>query len=343
MVKPAQASWVGGAGEHGWIRGIKASKLKGKGSLGRMQSYCAECNIVFIFARGWSEMERIKQALERAREERRQTGANQLDILPTHVSGRPSTLPQARPLETPPLSPKPNIVPRITYTQTCMIEVSPERLRERRVAVGMKEDAVADVYKVLRTRILHRMRAKGWNSLAITSVGANNGKTLTAVNLAISLARGVNQTVLLVDLDLRRPRVARYFTEKRLPGLSDYLLHGTPLAQILFNPGIERLVILPGNKPMVNSSEMLSSPAMVNLVQDLKTRYVSRLVLFDMPPLIGTDDMLAFLPYTDAVLLVVEEGKTHREELVRAQELLQETNFLGTVLNKSADPVSKYY
>ena len=82
---------------------------------------------------------------------------------------------------------------------------------------------------------------------------------------------------------------------------------------------------------------------MVSLVQDLKTRYASRLVLFDMPPLIGTDDMLAFLPYTDAVLLVVEEGKTHREELMRAQELLQETNFLGTVLNKSADPVSKYY
>jgi protein-tyrosine kinase len=289
-------------------------------------------------------MERIKQALERAREERRQTGASQLDILPTHVSGKPSTLPQARPPETPLLSPKPSIIPSITYTQTCMIEVSPERLRERRVAVGMKADAVADVYKVLRTRILHRMRAKGWNSLAITSVGANNGKTLTAVNLAISLARRVNQTVLLVDLDLRRPRVARYFTEKTLLGLSDYLLHGTPLAQILFNPGgIERLVILPGNKPLVNSSEMLSSPAMVNLVQDLKTRYVSRLVLFDMPPLIGTDDMLAFLPYTDAVLLVVEEGKTHREELMRAQELLQETNFLGTVLNKSADPVSKYY
>jgi protein-tyrosine kinase len=308
-----------------------------------MQDYCAGYNRVFIFARGWSEMERIKQALERAREERRQTGASQLDILPTHVSGGLSTHPQVRPLETPLLSPKPSTIPSITYTQTCRIEVSPEHLRERRVAVGMKEDAVADVYKILRTRVLHRMRAKGWNSLAITSVGANNGKTLTAVNLAISLARGVNQTVLLVDLDLRRPRVARYFTEKTLPGLSDYLLHGTPLTQILFNPGIERLVILPGNKPVVNSSEMLSSPAMVSLVQDLKTRYVSRLVLFDMPPLIGTDDMLAFLPYTDAVLLVVEEGKTQREELRRAHELLQETNFLGTVLNKSADPVSKYY
>lgn len=108
-------------------------------------------------------MERIKQALERAREERRQTSASQLDILPTHVSGRPSTLPQARPLETPLLSPKPSTIPSITYTQTCRIEVSPERLRERRVAVGTKEDAVADIYKVLRTRILHRMRAKGWN------------------------------------------------------------------------------------------------------------------------------------------------------------------------------------
>ncbi len=281
-------------------------------------------------------MERIKQALERAREERRRTSASQLDILPPHGL---NAYPQGHPL----VPAKPSIMSSINYTQSRTIEVSAERLRERRVVAGIEKDAVADAYKILRTRILQRMRAKGWNSLAITSVGPNNGKTLTAINLAISLARGVNQTVLLVDFDLRQPGMASYFTEEPLPGLSDYLFHGTPLAQILFTPGIERLIILPGNEPLINSSEVLSSPAIVSLVEEIKTRYASRLVIFDMPPLIGTDDVLAFLPYTDAVLLVVEEGKTRREDLGRVQELLQGTNLLGTVLNKSADPVSKYY
>ena len=281
-------------------------------------------------------MERIKQALERAREERRRAEASQSDILPTRGLG-------ASP-KTHPLTPtKQSITPCINYTQTRTIKVSAERLRESRVVAGIEGEVVADAYKILRTRILQRMRAKGWNSLAITSVEPNSGKTLTAVNLAISLARGVNQTVLLVDFDLRRPRVASYFTEEPLSGLSDYLLHGVPLAQILFTPGIERLVVLPGNKPLTNSSEVLSSPTIVNLVQELKTRYASRLVLFDMPPSINTDDVLAFSPYIDAVLLVVEEGKTRREDLRRVQELLQGVNFLGTVLNKSADPVSNYF
>lgn len=269
-------------------------------------------------------MERIKQALERAREERQRISG-----VGAFTSRRDQSAPAAK--------------APVKYTQTRTINVSAETLRENRIVGADLGSAVADAYKILRTRVLHRMRAKNWTSLAITSANENNGKTLTALNLAVSMAREVNHTVLLVDLDLRRPSVARHFTDESLPGLSDYLLHGTPLQDILFNPGIDRLVVLPGNQALANSSEMLSSPAMVSLIEEIKTRYASRLIIFDMPTLMATDDVLAFSPLTDALLLVVEEGRTRRDELAQVPALLHGMNLLGVVLNKSADPITAYY
>jgi capsular exopolysaccharide synthesis family protein len=189
------------------------------------------------------------------------------------------------------------------------------------------------------------MRVNGWKTLAITSPGEGNGKTITAINLAISLARDVKQTVLLVDLDLRRPSMASYFFEHAVPGLSDYITEDRPLSELLINPGIERLVLLPGHHSFTHSSEVLSSPKMIELVQELKSRYEDRLILFDMPPVLAGDDVLAFLPYLDAVMLVIEEGRTTKDELSRAYDLLSDDKILGTVLNKSSETaaVSGYY
>jgi capsular exopolysaccharide synthesis family protein len=184
------------------------------------------------------------------------------------------------------------------------------------------------------------MRANRWKTLAVTSPGEGNGKTLTSINLAISLAREVNQTILLVDLDLRRPSLGGYFLDGPTRGLSDFLTEGVEVADLLIHPGIERLVILPGNHSFTQSSEMLSSPRMVQLVHEFRTRYPDRLTLFDMPPLLAGDDVLAFLPYVDAVVLVIEEGKTTKGELAQAYELLGEKNIIGTVLNKSEDASS---
>jgi capsular exopolysaccharide synthesis family protein len=184
--------------------------------------------------------------------------------------------------------------------------------------------------------------ANQWNSLAITSPNEGCGKTLTSINLAINLAREVNHTVLLVDLDLRRPSIQSYFFEKKQPGISEYLDNDMELSEILFNPGIERLVILPGNKPFANSSEMLSSPKMVQLVKELKNRYPNRIVIFDMPPLLLCDDVIAFLPYIDAIMMVVEEGGTRKDDLKRAYELVKNENMIGTVINKSKEKRQSY-
>jgi len=141
---------------------------------------------------------------------------------------------------------------------------------------------------------------------------------------------------LLVDADLRHPSVHGYFGIDAEYGLSDYLTTDKPLSELLVHPGeIPGLVILPGGKPLANSAEMLNSPKMARLVEDLKARYPSRIVLFDLPPLLSAADALAFSPYVDAALLVVEDGKTQAEDAKQALDLLRGTNVIGTVLNKS--------
>ncbi len=258
-------------------------------------------------------MERIKQALDRARAER-EAGAN-----PVVAAAPPARDNERRSRGfRPPLAEV-----KVAYNRTATVEVDEGRLREHRIVAMVEHDPAAAAYKVLRTHVLQRMRINGWRTLAITSPGEGNGKTVTAINLAISLAREVNQTVLLVDLDLRRPSIARYFVEDALLGLSDYLTDDLPVGELLISPGIERLVILPGNHSFTHSSEMLSSPKMIQLVEELKGRYSDRLILFDMPPVLASDDVIAFAPYLDAVMLVVEEGKTTKAEMLRASELLK--------------------
>ena len=277
-------------------------------------------------------MERIKQALERARAERDRAGrdgpaaaAPTAQVAPTPV---PLTSRQTAPIE---------------YTHTRRIEVPDRRLRRRRVIAGADDTALSAAYKVLRTQVLHRLRLNGWNTVAVTSPGSGDGKTLTAVNLAVALAKEVNHTVLLVDLDLRQPAVHRHFDLTPALGISDYLLHDAAIPDILVNPGLDGLVILPGRERITQSSEAMSSPKMVQLVEELKARYPTRIVIFDLPPLLAGDDTIAFAPYVDAVLLVARESKTRRDELTMAAELLDGTPLLGTVLNESEEKTEAYY
>lgn len=259
-------------------------------------------------------MERIKQALEKARLERQQSGVSAPSF---HEGGVSASQP-------------------LVYTQTRTISVAKKLLQEKRVITGFDQNGFTDAYKILRTQVFQRLREKGWNSLAITSPNINEGKTSVAINLAISLAMEVNYTVLLVDADLRHPNIHNYLGIKAEYGLSDYLTADKPLSDLLVHPNeIPDFVVLPGGSPLTNSAEMLNSPKMARLVQELKARYPSRIILFDLPPLLSAADTLAFSPYVDAALLVIEDGKTQQEEVKQAMGLLQGTSVIGTVLNKS--------
>lgn len=230
----------------------------------------------------------------------------------------------------------------ICYTKTQTVLIDQDVLRNNRVIMGLYNDPRADIFRVLRTNVLRQLRENNWNSFAITSVTPGAGKTFTSVNLAIAIAMEGNQSVLLVDADLRRPSVGQYLGIQPELGLFDCLKEDVLLADALINPGIERLVILPGREANNNASELISSRKMAHLVKEIKSRYESRIIIFDLPPLFAADDALLFMQYLDAALLVIEDGKNTSDELQHSMHILEQTNLLGLVLNKSRQPLPTY-
>lgn len=271
-------------------------------------------------------MERIKQALEQARRDREHADTHELRSPPVRPVGK--------------IASDRSVALRAEDIRT--FQPSPDTLRKNRVIFGLPHEPAASAYKMLRTRVLHLMHEHEWRSLAVTSPGPGVGKTLTAINLAFSQARDANHTVVLVDLDLHRPKVHTHLGYEPEQGVADYLRGDVALQDVMFSPGTERLVIIPGRQSVGDMAEMLASPKMRQLVDQLK-QDPSRLVFFDLPPLLSVDDALAFSPFVDAVLLVVEEGRTTTDEMSRAMELLRSTNVLGTVLNKSKEATTAPY
>ena len=268
-------------------------------------------------------MDRIKKALEKSKSRRPQAA-----LQPTPRSAGDG---EDHPFES------------IVYTQSRHIDVPQAVLSENRLIAGNRTDPRATAFRLLRTQVLQAMRENGWISVAVTGPTTGIGKSLIATNLAISISREVNQTVLLVDVDLRKPTIHKYFEFEPDYGLLDYLLGEAELKDLLVNPVFKRLVLLPGRGTTNESSELLSSPRMVSLVKELKSRYQSRIIVFDLPPLLHADDAMVFLPNVDSTLLVVENGGNKQSEVLDSIRLLQGTNFLGTVLNKSDEVVREYY
>jgi len=270
-------------------------------------------------------MERIKQALELARQEREKLGGHDAIRPSSRRNGGIGVADE-----------------NIQYTRTRSIDINQSELRKKRILIG-QQNAVADSYRILRTQILQRLRENNWNTLAITSPKDGEGKSLTAVNLAISLAREVDYTVLLVDANLRSPSINNHLGFYADYGLSDHLVDDVPLADILIHPeSVPRFVVLPAGRAIQNSSEMLSSPKMARLVEELRNRYPSRIVIFDLPPILTSSDALAFSPLVDAALIVIEDGGTQKQDLKQAFDMLNGVEVIGTVLNKAYTPERDY-
>lgn len=221
-----------------------------------------------------------------------------------------------------------------TYNQSSQIHLDENHLRENRCFCYFSDSKEADYYKVLRAHIQQRTRGKGWRSLMITSPLPNEGKTLTSVNLALTFAREFNQTVILVDADLRRQQIHKRFGYPSTSGLVNYLLDDTPLSDIVVWPGVEKLTVISGGRTVYDSTELLGSPKMKSLAEEMKDRYPERYVIYDAPTVLGTADAIAFTPYVDCVLMVVESGSTTVRNVQEALKFIPKEKFLGFVLNR---------
>jgi len=270
-------------------------------------------------------MSKIEKALDKARLSRKSIISSTHERLTRDAAQRP-------------------LVKTINYTKTKSKEVPSEILEEKKViATSATYAREAEEYKLLKAQVMKKAREKQWQTIMITSVGKGEGKTLTAINLALTIAMEMHQTSLLVEADLKEPNMQRYFGLKGQAGLSDHLLGGAELPECLLTIGIDRFVILPGGKSIPNSAEILGSPRMQSLVAELRSQYPDRYVIFDLPPLLECADPLIFAEYVDAILLVVEAGKTTTTHVKKAVGLLEGKNILGMVLNKVTTNDKHYY
>ena len=275
-------------------------------------------------------MERIQEAIEKARRERQGAIGGQADNNQDERSALDDSAQKNNVSST-----EKNESIRIRYSKTRTTELDADELKDRRIVAGFAHDKRSEPYRQLRGIILNKFRESNWQTLAVTSPNSGSGRTLTAINLAISLSLEVNQTVLLVDLDLRKPGVAQCFGIDDIEyGLVDYIKGNQSLEEILINPGFERLVLLPGTPQGAFTSEILTSPEMKRVKDEIVKRYSDRLIIFDLPAALSHDDALVFAPGCDATLMVVDEGGTTKEDLERAYHLLEGANIIGSVFNK---------
>jgi len=241
-----------------------------------------------------------------------------------------------------PLDPIPGMARIGSGRKAQAVVLDEELLKTNHIINGGSADEKVQSYKVLRTQVWHRLRDNGWSTMGITSVNPDAGKTLTSINLAISLASmDIGKTIVLVDLDLRRPKIHHYLGIRSKYSLLDYLHDDVALPDIMIDPGIGiesgvgKIIIIPCLQAIANSSEVLSSHRIKRLLVDLKKLFPSRLVLFDLPPVLAADDVLVVSNIVESMLIVVEEGKTRADELRKTVGLLKNTQLVGTVLNKS--------
>jgi capsular exopolysaccharide synthesis family protein len=216
-------------------------------------------------------------------------------------------------------------------------------LEANRIIANISDPAAMAAYKMLRTRILQRTAGNASRSFGVTGTVAGEGKSLTAINLALALARDVNTHVFLVDMDLQRPSVATQLGLTFDKGLSDYLVGQASLDEVIYSPGIDRFAVIPGINRGNHSSELLASPRMDELMDNLAAESPARIIIYDLPPLLVSDDVLTIAPRIDGLLLVVSQGMTERKVLESAREMLSEMNLIGVVLNRSTEHEQRNY
>jgi protein-tyrosine kinase len=280
-------------------------------------------------------MEQIKQAVERAK-----ASAQGERLHPVSVpEGHSRAASRSQPLD------EPTVDRAASAARYNNVALNGSHLEQHRIVAHSVADPRSKAFDMLRTQVLQAMDQKTWQVLAVTSPTEGCGKTVTAINLALSIARQPERSVLLVDLDLQRPSVANYLGIKSRQGVLSTLEGRTALPEGLVRAQVNscELFVLPCEAATVHSSELIASRNMNTMLQDLKRLFRTQIIVFDMPPLLQGDEVLATLPRVDGALLVAAVGVTTLNEIKECNRHLQSTEVIRLVLNKSHETIKRHY
>jgi exopolysaccharide/PEP-CTERM locus tyrosine autokinase len=206
-------------------------------------------------------------------------------------------------------------------------------INESLVTLLNPESFEAEQFKILRTNLLFPISGNPPRTIMVTSAVPGEGKSFVSANLAISIAQGIDEHVLLMDCDIRRPCLHTRFGFNDVRGLSDYLADDASISSVLLKTRLKKLTMLPGGKPYNNPSELLTSEKMLALLKEVKIRYKDRYIIIDSPPPQLIAEASAIARQVDGIILVVKYGSTNREIVSDLINIIGKEKILGVIIN----------
>jgi capsular exopolysaccharide synthesis family protein len=285
-------------------------------------------------------MSRIQEILSKAERDGTVRRTRAVDDGVAAAVAPPPSMSAAPRLQTPAFDPA--SVPSWTPAATAPVLDAPEvatttpTLDPQLIAAIAPQAPAAERYRLLRTRIKRAENGRNIRAIVVTSPAKGDGKSLTAANLALTMAQEFHQRVLLLDGDLRRPSIATLFGIAEGPGLSDVLLGLHDLDRALVHLPDQHLTVLPAGSPAAQPAELLGSAAMRRTLDTLRSRFDR--ILIDLPPVAPLADVHVVSPLADGLLMVVRAGITPKPAIERALAGLDMSKVLGLVLNAAGEP-----
>lgn len=266
-------------------------------------------------------MEKLQKALSKARQERDGQVAS-----PATVKARPKTKSRSTPHDVPVLPAPP------LWDELAPFEPDQKYLKKNLI-LTLNSEAASNPFDILRTKAFLLMRQNGWTRMAITSPNQACGKSTTACNLAVGFSRQRENRTMLFDMDLRRPNVANLLGHKPERGIKAMLTGEiSPQDQMLCLRGNVAISMAPG--PVADSTQLLLSQKTSDRLDEIQHDFAPDIMIFDLPPMLSTDDARAFLKNVDCALIVARAEQTKMSQLDQCErEVAQQTNVLGIVLN----------
>ncbi|MDH5181181.1 MAG: XrtA-associated tyrosine autokinase [Gammaproteobacteria bacterium] len=216
---------------------------------------------------------------------------------------------------------------------------------------GDKNSRFAEQYRQIKRPLLKNAFSKmgdhpveNGNLIMVTSAIHGEGKTFTAMNLALSIALEKDTTVLLVDCDLEKPKLSRLLGVESQTGLIDILDNpGKDLGEAIIGTDINNFRIMPAGRPNEFSTELLASETMYNIAQELSKRYSDRVIIFDAPPFLGSTQARVLTDFVGQILVVVAAGETNKNIVRELTQSIRGNKIVGMVLNKCKPDISNVY